>query len=269
MPRRSSSPNCRTRSRASTSWSRARRARCRSSASAWSNARSVRVSTADVHRRPRRAARRRARGRPGSMTSMCYTVDDLGAIVQSGTEAANAAVAQAEAIIERACATSRRGSKARRAVPVIQGLRTRADVLRRPNWSAPAACWRGEAPEAVLEALSQALTNKFLHDPMAALREAGDDAERARPSGPAGALLLPLRRLASPTARRSVGSLPVGEVTCRQPAGRCSARRQAVRSDRHRQQCHEIIDADQASATRGAPRGDRRRAVEPRTPRAT
>ena len=39
---------------------------------------------------------------------------------------------------------------------------------------------RGEAPEQVIEQLSQALTNKFLHDPMSALRDAADDAEQAR-----------------------------------------------------------------------------------------
>ena len=39
---------------------------------------------------------------------------------------------------------------------------------------------RGEAPEVVVEHLSQALTNKFLHDPMSTLREAGGDAEHAR-----------------------------------------------------------------------------------------
>jgi glutamyl-tRNA reductase len=39
---------------------------------------------------------------------------------------------------------------------------------------------RGEAPEQVIEQLSQALTNKFLHDPMSALRDAADDADQAR-----------------------------------------------------------------------------------------
>jgi len=32
----------------------------------------------------------------------------------------------------------------------------------------------------VIEQLSQALTNKFLHDPMSTLRDAGDEAEAAR-----------------------------------------------------------------------------------------
>jgi glutamyl-tRNA reductase len=70
--------------------------------------------------------------------------------------------------------------KARRAVPVIQELRQRAESLRRHELErALRLLARGEAPDRVIEQLSQALTNKFLHDPMSALREAGDD-EQAR-----------------------------------------------------------------------------------------
>jgi len=66
-------------------------------------------------------------------------------------------------------------------VPVIQDLRTRADALRRRELDrALKQLARGDAPEAVIEQLSQALTNKFLHDPMSTLRDAGDEAEAAR-----------------------------------------------------------------------------------------
>ena len=88
-------------------------------------------------------------------------------------------------------------------MPVIQDLRTRADALRRRELErALKQLARGEAPEAVIEQLSQALTNKFLHDPMSTLREAGDDAEQAAPAGAARALLLELRRLAAARRRR-------------------------------------------------------------------
>ena len=70
---------------------------------------------------------------------------------------------------------------ARRAVPLIQDLRGRADHLRRHELErALKLLARGEAPEQVVEQLSQALTNKFLHDPMSALRDATEEAERAR-----------------------------------------------------------------------------------------
>jgi len=110
-----------------------------------------------------------------------HTVDDLGRIVQTGSESRQAAVAQAEAIIESRVRDFEEWIKARRAVPVIQDLRTRADALRRRELErALKQLARGEAPESVVEHLSQALTNKFLHDPMSTLREAGDDAEHAR-----------------------------------------------------------------------------------------
>jgi len=110
-----------------------------------------------------------------------HTVDDLGRIVQSGSESRQAAVAQAEAIIESRVRDFEEWIKARRAVPLIQDLRTRADALRRREMDrALKQLARGEAPEVVVEQLSQALTNKFLHDPMSTLRDAGDDADQAR-----------------------------------------------------------------------------------------
>ncbi|HXF47373.1 MAG TPA: glutamyl-tRNA reductase [Burkholderiaceae bacterium] len=112
-----------------------------------------------------------------------YTVDDLGRIVQAGTEARQAAVAQAEAIIETRVRDFESWLKMRAAVPVILGLRERADALRAAEVErARRLLARGEAPEVVLEHLATALTNKFLHSPVAAVHQAADadDAERAR-----------------------------------------------------------------------------------------
>ncbi|HEX5638557.1 MAG TPA: glutamyl-tRNA reductase [Burkholderiaceae bacterium] len=110
-----------------------------------------------------------------------HTVDDLGRIVQSGSESRQAAVAQAEAIIESGVRDFEEWIKARRSVPVIQDLRQRADALRRRELErALKQLSKGDSAEAVIEHLSQALTNKFLHDPMSALREATEDSERAR-----------------------------------------------------------------------------------------
>jgi glutamyl-tRNA reductase len=109
-----------------------------------------------------------------------HTVDDLGRVVATGNENRQAAVSQAEAIIETRVRDFEEWIKARRAVPVIQELRQRAESLRRHELErALRLLARGEAPDRVIEQLSQALTNKFLHDPMSALREAGDD-EQAR-----------------------------------------------------------------------------------------
>lgn len=112
-----------------------------------------------------------------------YTVDDLGRIVQSGTETRQAAVAQAEAIIETRVRDFESWLKTRAAVPVIQALRERADALRAAELErARRLLARGEAPDAVLEQLATALTNKFLHSPVAAVHQAADadEAERAR-----------------------------------------------------------------------------------------
>ncbi|MGE5666540.1 MAG: glutamyl-tRNA reductase, partial [Betaproteobacteria bacterium] len=112
-----------------------------------------------------------------------YTVDDLGRVVQSGVEGRQAAVSQAEAIIESRVRDFESWLNARAAVPLIQGLRERADQLRGVELErARRQLARGDSPEVVLEALAQALTAKFLHDPMAALRnsEVDDPAERAQ-----------------------------------------------------------------------------------------
>jgi len=110
-----------------------------------------------------------------------YTVDDLGRIVASGAEGRQAAVAQAEAIIESRVRDFDAWIRSRAAVPVIQGLRSRAESLSAQELDrARRLLARGEAPEAVLEQLAQSLTNKFLHAPFSALHEASGQDEAAR-----------------------------------------------------------------------------------------
>jgi glutamyl-tRNA reductase len=112
-----------------------------------------------------------------------YTVDDLGKVVEAGTETRLAAVAQAEAIIETRVRDFESWLKTRIAVPVIQGLRDRAHALRALELErARKLLARGDAPDAVLEQFAQALTNKLLHSPISALHQAADtdEAERAR-----------------------------------------------------------------------------------------
>jgi glutamyl-tRNA reductase len=112
-----------------------------------------------------------------------YTVDDLGKIVATGTESRQAAVAQAEAIIETRVRDFDAWIRTRAAVPVIQGLRSRAESLTAQEIErAKRLLARGEAPEAVIEQLAQALTNKFLHAPVSALHQSAgqDEASRAQ-----------------------------------------------------------------------------------------
>ncbi len=110
-----------------------------------------------------------------------YSVDDLGKIVQSGSETRQAAVAQAEAIIETRVRDFEAWLKSRAAVPVIQELRSRADSLREHELErARRRLAAGEPADMVLEQLAQALTNKFLHAPLAALHQSAAEEDPAR-----------------------------------------------------------------------------------------
>jgi glutamyl-tRNA reductase len=105
-----------------------------------------------------------------------YTVDDLGAIVREGNASRQAAVAQAEAIIETRVQNFMQWLDARSIVPVIRHMHTQADSLRRAELErAHRMLARGDDPAVVLEALSQALTNKLIHGPTHALNRASSE----------------------------------------------------------------------------------------------
>ena len=108
-----------------------------------------------------------------------YTVDDLGKVVQTGMENRQAAVAQAEAIIETRVQSFMHWIDDRAVVPVIQSLQENGEALRQIELErARKMLARGEDVDAVLEALSKGLTAKFMHGPQQALHRAQGD-ERA------------------------------------------------------------------------------------------
>lgn len=109
-----------------------------------------------------------------------YTVDDLGTAVQSGMENRQAAVAQAEAIIETRVQSFMHWVETRSMVPLIQELQEASETLRLAELErARKLLARGEDIDTVLDALSRGLTAKFLHGPQQALNHAQGD-ERAR-----------------------------------------------------------------------------------------
>jgi glutamyl-tRNA reductase len=109
-----------------------------------------------------------------------YTVDDLGMVVQSGVENRQAAVAQAEAIIETRVQSFMHWIDSRSVVPLIQDLHESGESMRVAELErARKLLAKGENVDAVLEALSRGLTAKFLHGPQQALHQAQGD-ERAR-----------------------------------------------------------------------------------------
>ena len=107
-----------------------------------------------------------------------YTVDDLAQVVQEGQASRQAAVAQAEVIIDNGVQNFMQWLDQRGAVPLIQQLNAQADAWRAAEMArARKLIAKGEPIEAVLEAMSRGLTQKMLHGAMTELH-AGDAAAR-------------------------------------------------------------------------------------------
>ncbi len=111
-----------------------------------------------------------------------YTVDDLASVVQTAQASRQAAVAQAEAIVDAGVLSFMHWVDQRGSVPLIQQLNAQADEWRAAEINrARKLLAKGEDVDAVLEALSRGLTQKMLHGAMAELR-AGDTQARERAS---------------------------------------------------------------------------------------
>ncbi|MEJ6024113.1 glutamyl-tRNA reductase [Ramlibacter sp. PS4R-6] len=109
-----------------------------------------------------------------------YTVDDLAGVVQTGKENRQAAVAQAEAIIDAGVQSFLHWMDQRSNVPLILQLNAQANEWRAAELArARKLIARGENVDAVLDALSKGLTQKMLHGAMAELHS-GDPASRER-----------------------------------------------------------------------------------------
>ena len=107
-----------------------------------------------------------------------YTVDDLAQVVQQGHASRQAAVAQAEVIIDAGVQSFMHWLDQRGTVPLIQQLNAQTDEWRAAELArARKLLAKGENVDAVLEALSRGLTQKMLHGAMAELH-AGDAAAR-------------------------------------------------------------------------------------------
>lgn len=102
-----------------------------------------------------------------------YTLDDLGQIIESGLESRQAAVIEAEAIINERVNGFIQWLQSRETVPTIRALRDSAERSRRHEVEhAMKLLARGDDPAKVLEALSHGITNKLLHPPTHALNQA-------------------------------------------------------------------------------------------------
>jgi glutamyl-tRNA reductase len=108
-----------------------------------------------------------------------YTVDDLSAVVQSAGEKRQAAVAQAEAIIDAGVLSFTHWLDQRATVPLIQALRAQADDWRAAELArARKQLAKGADIDAVLEALSKGITQKMLHGALAELHASDGEARQ-------------------------------------------------------------------------------------------
>ncbi len=130
-----------------------------------------------------------------------YTVDDLATVVQTGQAHRQAAVAQAEVIINAGVQSFMHWMDQRGSVPLIQQLNAQADTWRAHELArARKLLAKGEDIDTVLETLSRGLTQKMLHGAMAELH-AGDTAAREQTASTLSRLFL--RSAPRQTTRRT------------------------------------------------------------------
>ena len=105
-----------------------------------------------------------------------YTVDDLAQVVEDGLESRQAAVLDAETIVDARVNAFLQWLQTRDTVPLIRALRDNAERMRRHEVEyALRHLAHGDDPVEVLEMLSQRLTKKLMHAPTQALNRSEDD----------------------------------------------------------------------------------------------
>jgi glutamyl-tRNA reductase len=109
-----------------------------------------------------------------------YTVDDLAQVIEAGIGNRQVAAEEAEAIIDIQVRDFLHWMDTRSVVPTIRCLRDHAERMRRHELErAERLLANGEDPREVIEQMSRALSNKFLHSPSHALNHATGE-ERAQ-----------------------------------------------------------------------------------------
>jgi glutamyl-tRNA reductase len=114
--------------------------------------------------------------RVGSLEDVyLYSIDDLRQVVDENVKARQQEAAIARRIIDADVAEFIAGLKVLEAVPMIRELRGQAEAARDQTLEqARRLLAAGHSPEAVLEQLASTLTNRLLHAPSAALRDAAE-----------------------------------------------------------------------------------------------
>ena len=111
-----------------------------------------------------------------------YTVDDLASVVQTAQASRQAAVAQAEAIVDAGVQSFMHWVDQRSSVPLIQQLNSQAEDWRAAELArARRAIAKGDNVDDVMESLARGLSQKMLHGAFAELH-AGDASAREKAS---------------------------------------------------------------------------------------
>jgi glutamyl-tRNA reductase len=107
-----------------------------------------------------------------------YTLDDLRQVVDENVKSREAEAAVARRLIDTLVAEFMAGLMVRDAVPLIRELRSQGEAARDAALAeARRLLAAGHAPDAVLAQLAATLTNRLLHAPSAALREAAESGD--------------------------------------------------------------------------------------------
>lgn len=102
-----------------------------------------------------------------------YTVDDISEVIEDGQRSREQAAQEASSIIERGIQEYRNHVRSLNAVATLKAFRGKADEIREQELErALKALEKGDAPEAVLQSLARALTNKLIHSPSVQMKKA-------------------------------------------------------------------------------------------------
>jgi glutamyl-tRNA reductase len=108
-----------------------------------------------------------------------FSIDDLQQLVEENRQQREVAAGDARLLIGEEVARFLAESRAKEAGPAIRALRQQADAIRQQTLEqARRMLSAGKSPEEVLDYLANTLTNRLLHAPTQALRQASEERDR-------------------------------------------------------------------------------------------
>jgi glutamyl-tRNA reductase len=109
-----------------------------------------------------------------------FSIDDLQQVIEANLQQREAAAGGARQVIQQEVARFLAESRAHDAAPAIRSLRQQADAIRLQTVEqARRMAAAGKSTEEIIEYLANTLTNRLLHTPTQALRQAAESADTA------------------------------------------------------------------------------------------